>query len=215
MTKIKILVSLVASEQQGGNFMKKLKHFTLAAACFSALLFAKDAQAQTVYTVQTGDTLWKISKQHSVSLVQLKNINKKENDWLFPGERLLIPPTISASDKDLLARLVHAEAKGEPFAGKVAVATVVLNRVDHPDFPNTIKDVIYERSGGYYAFTPVQNGTIREPADRESYLAVEEALAFRGLGSGSLFFYNPKTAKSSWLRSKQVTVVIGNHVFAK
>ncbi|WP_027408356.1 cell wall hydrolase [Anoxybacteroides tepidamans] len=195
--------------------MKKLKHLALAAACLSALLFAKDANAQTTHTVQKGETLWTISKKYGVPLIQLKKLNNKQNDRLFPGERLRIPPTISASDKDLLARLVHAEAKGESFAGKVAVATVVLNRLAHPDFPKTIKGVIYERSGGHYAFTPVQNGTIRERADRESYRAVEEALAFRGLGSGSLFFYNPKTAKSNWLRSKQVTVVIGNHVFAK
>jgi N-acetylmuramoyl-L-alanine amidase len=114
-----------------------------------------------------------------------------------------------------LARLVHAEAKGEPYAGKVAVATVVLNRVDHPDFPNTVKDVIYEVSGGSYAFTPVQNGTINKPADAESYRAVNEALAFRGLGNGSLYFYNPDKISSSWVLSRNVTLTIGNHVFAK
>lgn len=195
--------------------MKPLKRLIIAATCFSALLFAKDANAQTVHKVQKGETMWTISKKYGVPLLQLKKLNQKQSDRLLPGERLRIPQTISASDKDLLARLVHAEAKGEPFAGKVAVATVVLNRVAHPDFPKTIKGVIYERSGGHYAFTPVQNGTIRHRADREAYRAVEEALAFRGLGSGSLFFYNPQTAKSNWLRSKQVTVTIGNHVFAK
>jgi N-acetylmuramoyl-L-alanine amidase len=196
--------------------MKMLKKLVLTSLCFSAFLFAKEANAFAMtHEVKRGETLWTISKQYGVSLIELKNHNHKNNDLLFPGEKLLIPSTISWSDKDLLARLVHAEAQGEPFAGKVAVATVVLNRVDNPNFPNTIKEVIYERSGGYYAFTPVENGTINEPADRESYRAVEEALAFRGLGNGSLFFYNPKTAKSNWLRSKQVTVVIGNHVFAK
>lgn len=147
---------------------------------------------------------------------QTADAKNRKDDRLYPGEKLIIPNAgITAAEKDLLARLVHAEAKGEPYAGKVAVATVVLNRVDHPDFPDTIRAVIYERSGGRYAFTPVANGTINEPADRESYRAVEEALAFRGLGNGSLYFYNPKTAKSKWLRSRPVTVVIGNHVFAK
>jgi N-acetylmuramoyl-L-alanine amidase len=196
--------------------MKMLKKLVLTSLCFSTFLFAKEANASAMtHEVKRGETLWTISKHYGVSLIELKKLNQKYNDLLFPGENLLIPSTISWSDKDLLARLVHAEAQGEPFAGKVAVATVVLNRVDNPNFPNTIKEVIYERSGGHYAFTPVQNGTINEPADRESYRAVEEALAFRGLGNGSLFFYNPKTAKSNWLRSKQVTVVIGNHVFAK
>jgi N-acetylmuramoyl-L-alanine amidase len=197
--------------------MKKLKALVLASLCCAAMMFTQqEAKAQTiVHKVRQGETLWLISKNYGVPLIELKRINHKKSSMLLVGETLRIPGTISAAEKDLLARLVHAEAKGEPFAGKVAVATVVLNRVDHPDFPNTIKEVIYERSNGYYAFTPVQNGEINKPADREAYRAVEEALAFRGLGSGSLYFYNPKTAKSQWLRSKQVTIVIGNHVFAK
>jgi N-acetylmuramoyl-L-alanine amidase len=197
--------------------MKKLKALALASLCFAAMMFTQqEAKAQTiVHKVRQGETLWLISKNYGVSLIELKRINNKKSNMLLVGEILRIPGTISAAEKDLLARLVHAEAKGEPFAGKVAVATVVLNRVDHRDFPDTIKEVIYERSNGYYAFTPVKNGEINKPADREAYRAVEEALAFRGLGSGSLYFYNPKTAKSQWLRSKQVTIVIGNHVFAK
>jgi N-acetylmuramoyl-L-alanine amidase len=197
--------------------MKKLKALALASVCFTAMIFSQqEAEAKTaVHKVQQGETLWTISKDYGVPLVELKRVNDKRGDLLFAGETLYIPETISPAEKDLLARLVHAEAQGEPFAGKVAVATVVLNRVDHPDFPDTIKEVIYERSGGHYAFTPVQNGEINKPADYEAYRAVEEALAFRGLGNGSLFFYNPKTAKSNWLRSKQVTIVIGNHVFAK
>jgi N-acetylmuramoyl-L-alanine amidase len=197
--------------------MKKIRNWMLASVFCSAFLFGGHADAATSHTVKSGETLWKIAKQYGVPLKQLQKQNNKYTDVLFPGEKLIIPnSTISASEKNLLARLVHAEAKGEPYAGKVAVATVVLNRVDHPDFPDTIRDVIYERSsGGHYAFTPVQNGTINEPADRESYRAVEEALAFRGLGNGSLYFYNPKTAKSKWVSTRQVTVVIGNHVFAK
>jgi N-acetylmuramoyl-L-alanine amidase len=197
--------------------MKNIKKWMLASVFCGAFLFGGHAaSAATTHTVKPGETLWNIAKQYGVPLKQLQKQNDKYTDLLFPGEKLVIPKTtISASEKDLLARLVHAEAKGEPYAGKVAVATVVLNRVDHPDFPDTIRDVIYERSGGHYAFTPVQNGTINQPADRESHRAVEEALAFRGLGNGSVYFYNPKTAKSKWLRSKQVTIVIGNHVFSK
>lgn len=135
---------------------------------------------------------------------------------LYVGERIKIPASVSESEKDLLERLVRAEAQGEPYAGKVAVATVVLNRVDHPGFPNTVHDVIYERtSTGHYAFTPVANGQINKPADAESIRAVNEALAFRGQGSGSLYFYNPKTATNQWIKSRPITVIIGNHVFAK
>jgi N-acetylmuramoyl-L-alanine amidase len=116
-----------------------------------------------------------------------------------------------SSDKEMLARLVHAEAQGEPYAGKVAVAVVVLNRVASPDFPNTVPQVIYQQG----QFSPVANGAIREYADKDSIRAVNEAYTLRGTGSGSLFFYNPKTATSRWLDSRETTVTIGNHVFKK
>lgn len=114
-----------------------------------------------------------------------------------------------------MARLVRAEAVGEPYAGKVAVATVILNRVSSPDFPNTVKGVIYEKSNGYYAFTPVKMEQLINQLIFASKRAVNEALAFRGQGNGSLFFYNPKTAVSKWIYSRPVTVTIGNHRFAK
>jgi N-acetylmuramoyl-L-alanine amidase len=87
--------------------------------------------------------------------------------------------------------------------------------VKSADFPNTVRGVIYQISNGHYAFTPVANGEINKPADAESKRAVNEALAFMGKGNGSLFFYNPKTASSQWIFSREVTVTIGNHRFAK
>ncbi|KHF29662.1 Spore cortex-lytic enzyme precursor [Anoxybacillus sp. BCO1] len=116
----------------------------VAAFCFST---TEVAAQTTVHYVKQGETFWTIAKSYNVSLLELQRVNQKQSDILFVGEALRIPQPISQADKDLLARLVHAEAKGEPFAGKVAVATVVLNRVDHPNFPNTIRQVIYERSG--------------------------------------------------------------------
>lgn len=84
-----------------------------------------------------------------------------------------------------------------------------------PIFQNTVNGVVYQKSNGYYAFTTVKNGTINQAADAASKKAVNEALAFRGQGKGSLFFYNPKTAVSKWIFSREVTVTIGNHRFAK
>ena len=141
----------------------------------------------------------------------MKEANHKSTDSINANETLTIPNSISESDKELLARLVQAEAKGEPYAGKVAVATVVLNRVDSDSFPNSIHDVIYQGT----QFTPVQNGEINKAADAEAKKAVNEALAFRGQGKGSLFFFNPDKTSDQWLRQKQVTITIGNHVFAK
>lgn len=200
--------------------MKKLKKVLIASVtAFTMSLVMLSPQSVTeaaqLYYVKSGDTFWKISSKYGVTVSQLKLANNKTSNLIYPGQKLVIPNSISAADKELLARLVHAEAKGESYAGKVAVATVVLNRVNSPEFPNTIRGVIYEVQSGHYAFSPVQNGAINQPADAEAKRAVNEALAFNGQGKGSLYFYNPKTAKSKWILSREVTVVIGNHVFAK
>ncbi|MGP0689858.1 cell wall hydrolase [Priestia aryabhattai] len=207
--------------QREGTRSMKLKFYVAIMALMFSLLIANDAFA---YTVKSGDTLWKVSQSQGVSLDALRKANNKWDNSLQVGQNLIIPTStatgstsVSVSDKDLLARLVSAEAKGEPYAGQVAVATVVLNRVDSAGFPNTISGVINEtyENGKYYAFSPVENGTIKQPAPASAKKAVDEAIGFRGQGSGSLFFYNPKTATSEWIKSRTVTVVIGNHTFAK
>ena len=117
---------------------------------------------------------------------------------------------IKEEEKKLLARLVQAEAEGEPFEGKVAVADVVLNRVEHEQFPDTVKDVIYQKN----AFEPVQNGSINEPASNEAVQAVETALIDKEQNEELLYFYNPDTATSQWIFSREVVKKIGNHAFA-
>jgi N-acetylmuramoyl-L-alanine amidase len=118
----------------------------------------------------------------------------------------------SNEELDLLARLVRAEAQGESLQGKIAVACVVLNRVESSTFPNTIKGVIYQKG----QFQPVRNGAINKAADQESIKAVQEAItSSRQIAGASLFFYNPATAKSRWLDSRATTVVIGHHVFKR
>lgn len=123
--------------------------------------------------------------------------------------------SISNEEKDLFARLVEAEAKGESYEGKVAVATVVLNRVDSPEFPNTISGVINEVVGDAYAFSPVQNGEINNQASDESIRAVEEALTRQDRLNDSVYFYNPDIATDTWITTREVVKTVGNHVFAK
>ncbi|MFC4799216.1 cell wall hydrolase [Neobacillus sp. GCM10023253] len=127
------------------------------------------------------------------------------------------PPAISISnnEKDLFARLVEAEAKGESYQGKVAVATVVLNRVESPHFPKTVTGVINQVVGHAYAFSPVQNGEIKKPASDESRQAVEEALTRKDRLNDSVYFYNPAIATDKWIRTRPVVMTIGHHVFAK
>ncbi|ALC92782.1 peptidoglycan-binding protein [Bacillus sp. FJAT-18017] len=182
----------------------------------SAFTNAAPVDAAANHKVQKGETYWKIAVKYGIPIKELMKINNAKNAQLPIGKNLTIPnSSITAAEKDLLARLVHAEAKGEPYAGKVAVATVVLNRVASEDFPDTIKGVINEVANGYYAFSPVQDGAINEPADAEAKRAVNEALAFQGQGNGSLFFFNPETAVSKWGFSRETTITIGNHRFAK
>ncbi len=197
--------------------MKNLKKLLIVSTIALSLFgFNTQSKAATNHVVQSGETYWILANKFGVSANSIKSANDATNNLLLPGQTLTIPAsTISAAEKDLMARLVSAEAKGEPYAGKVAVATVILNRLDNKDFPDSIKDVIYQKDNGYYAFTPVQNGTINDSADAESKKAVTEAIASRGLGQGSLYFYNPKTSTSDWIFSRKVTIKIGNHTFAK
>lgn len=118
--------------------------------------------------------------------------------------------SIISSDHRLLARLVYAEARGEVYKGKVAVAAVVLNRVRSSSFPNTISGVIYQKS----AFSCVSNGSINKDPDNDSIRAARDAMNGWDPTGGCLYFYNPRKTSDSWIRSRTVKTVIGNHKFA-
>ncbi len=118
--------------------------------------------------------------------------------------------TQSSSDLNLLARCVYAEARGEPYAGQVAVAAVVLNRVRSASFPNTISGVIYQP----WAFTSVNDGQINYTPNDSAYKAAQDALNGWDPSYGSLYYYNASTATSKWIYSRKTVVTIGKHVFA-
>lgn len=115
-----------------------------------------------------------------------------------------------SSDHRLLAKLVHAEARGEPYKGQVAVAAVVLNRVASSSFPNTVSGVIYQTG----AFSCVSNGSINATPDSACIRAALDALNGWDPTGGCLYYYNPKTAQDKWIFSRTVQTVIGNHSFA-
>ena len=114
------------------------------------------------------------------------------------------------SESYLLARLVHGEARGEPYTGKVAVAAVVLNRVRSASFPNTISGVIFEAG----AFDCVYDGQLWLTPDSESIRAANDALAGWDPTGGCLYYYNPSTATSAWIWTREVRLNIGAHAFA-
>jgi N-acetylmuramoyl-L-alanine amidase len=120
---------------------------------------------------------------------------------------------LTRSDIDLMAKLVYAESRGEPFEGKVAVASVVLNRVLTPKFPNTVHDVIFQPK----AFSCVKNGDIIASPDEICYSAVYEAIRGTDPTNEALFFYNPSIATCSWMKDtdKKESKSIGHHLFFK
>ena len=170
---------------------------------------------QIIYQVQSGDSLETIAKRYNVTVQSIKQINNTVGNKLYTGQHLKINSSISEKEKDLMARLVTAEAGGESYKGKVAVAKVILNRVNANGFPNKITGVIYEPIKYGYAFTPVTDGRINHPASPEAKMAVEEAISTNGIHSDWVYFYNPKTSTDKWITTRQTVAVIGNHVFAK
>ena len=115
----------------------------------------------------------------------------------------------SSSQVDLLARLISAEARGEPYSGQVAVGAVVLNRIKHPSFPNTLSGVIYQ-SG---AFTCISDGQFNQPVAESAYRAARDALNGVDPSRGAIYYFNPSTATSSWIWSRPLITVIGKHRF--
>lgn len=184
------------------------------------------------HKVVNGDTLYLIAKKYNVSLYDLRTANNKWDNMIYTGQILNIPKSSSGSgesgsnvqatsgvieyssaDVDLLARLITAEAGGENYDAQVAVGSIVVNRVQSSQFPNNIKGVIYDRSYGYYQFTPVANGMINKTATKSAINAAYAALKGADKTNGALYFYD-NTATNKWLTSKTVAATMGNLIFA-
>ncbi len=180
------------------------------------------------YTVRPQDTLDEIAQQDGTSVDAIVYYNDLTDTSVHPGQQLLLPDGtqnpqasragLTDSDTYLLAQLINAEAKGEPFAGQVAVGAVVLNRLFDPDFPKTIRDVVYQYDPDTdtYQFEPVQNGAINEQPCPSAIRAAQAALSGWDPTGGALFFYNPVKAASSFFESALTYLKqIGRHAFYK
>ena len=113
------------------------------------------------------------------------------------------------STVELLARVISAEARGEPYSGQVAVGAVILNRVEHPSFPNTVAGVVYQPG----AFTCMVDGQIDQPVADSAYRAARDALNGADPSGGAIYYFNPSTATSAWIWSRPLIKVIGSHRF--
>ena len=217
----------------------KRKKTCLALAVVFALniafiLFAQQAEAVTYKQGSTGSVVTQIQQKlynwgyytgsvdgvygakttEAVKYFQRKN-GLTADGKCGPKTLAALGISVSASsqsnggDVDLLARLISAEARGEPYTGQVAVGAVVLNRMESPAFPNTMSGVIYQ-SG---AFTCLSDGQFWGEVTDSSYKAARDALNGWDPSGGALYYFNPNTATSSWIWSRPVLAAIGKHYF--
>ncbi len=115
----------------------------------------------------------------------------------------------NSADYELLARIISAEARGESYLGQVAVGAVVLNRVEHPSFPDTVSGVVYQNG----AFSCLYDGQFYEPIENSAYSAARDALNGFDPSGGAIYYYNPSIATNKWIFSRPVITTIGRHVF--
>ncbi|MBR0413223.1 MAG: spore cortex-lytic enzyme [Eubacterium sp.] len=117
----------------------------------------------------------------------------------------------NAEEINLLAKVISAEARGESYEGQVAVGAVVLNRVAHPSFPDTISGVVYQNG----AFSCVYDSNWYQPVAESAKRAAQDAINGWDPSGGAIYYYNPAKTSNAWMRSRPVIKVIGNHYFCK
>lgn len=112
-----------------------------------------------------------------------------------------------------LSRIISAESRGEPLLGQIAVGNVVLNRVNSPDFPNTIWGVIFDRKYGVQ-FTPVANGTVYNTPTESAIIAAKLCLEGVTVSPNVLYFLDPIHSTSFWIvQTRRFAFRIGAHHF--
>jgi len=190
-----------------------------------AALYKKGSSGATVTEIQTRlkswgyytgsiDGIYGSKTENAVKYFQRTNelaVDGQAGDKTLAAMGIYVKQSSSSSSGDvyLLARLISAEARGEPYIGQVAVGAVVMNRVRHSSFPNTLSGVVYQ-SG---AFSCLDDGQFNQPITDSAYKAAKEALSGTDPTGGAIYYFNPATATSSWIWSRPVLLVIGNHRF--
>ena len=157
------------------------------------------------YGTQTTEAIKKFQKKHGLP----ESGQADDKTLTLIGISSRNSAATSQSDLELLAKIISAESRGEPYIGQVAVGAVVLNRVESPSFPDSISGVVYQPG----AFTAITDGQINQPIAESSRRAAQEALNGSDPTGGALYYYNPDKTSNKWIRSRTVITSIGSHLF--
>ncbi len=202
--------------------------FRRPAGEFEAVETASEAGAETktggyrsflTYRVQPGDSLYWIAGSYGISIQELQRLNNLESDRLAVGQCLVVPldnlkrypagVCLSNTEVEWLAQMIHAEARGEPYLGQVAVGAVIINRMLSPQFPDTLREVLFQPN----AFQPIRNGSFYLTPNESARRAALEALSGIDPTAGALYFFNPRQSTDRFMHSRPTQATIGRHRF--
>ena len=158
-----------------------------------------------IYGSQTEAAVKRFQKQQGLSVDGIAGPQALKKLGITVGSI----PQANEANVNLLARIISAEARGEPYEGQVAVGAVILNRIEHPSFPDTLSGVIYQPG----AFTAITDGQFNEPVAESAYRAARDALNGTDPSGGAIYYYNPDKTSNQWIRTRPVIKRIGAHLF--
>lgn len=159
------------------------------------------------YGEQTRTAVLKFQKQQGISQTGVAGPATLQALGISIGSA----PSATEANVNLLARIISAEARGEPYTGQVAVGAVILNRIQHPSFPDTLSGVIYQNG----AFTAIVDGQFNQPVADSAYKAAKDALNGWDPTGGCIYYYNPAKTSNAFMHSRPTLMVIGSHRFCK
>jgi len=193
------ITNVISKKGSTGNeviqIQKKLKHWGYYKGEIDGIYGSKTKNAVEKFQKNNGLISDGIAGKKTLEAMGIQTTSTYNND----------------NDLKLLARIINAEARGESYIGQVSVGAVVLNRVSHPSFPNTIAGVIFQEG----AFTAITDGQWNADMYETSYKAAQDALNGWDPTGGAIYYYNPSKTTSKWIYSREVITTIGKHVFAK
>ncbi len=166
-----------------------------------------------IYGSQTVEAVKKFQRKNGLTVDGIAGKNTLAAMGIYNSSNTSSSGSTSSnsSNVNLIARAIYGEARGEPYTGKVAIGAVILNRVKHSSFPNSISGVIYQRG----AFDAVSDGQINLTPDSSAIKAAQDAINGWDPSYGAIYYFNPATATNKWIWSRPLTVVIGKHRFCK